>query len=100
VPVFFIALVAAHLFDLLSFVAMTERLGMAAEANPVVVLIADSVGLLGLTIAKVASVVIGGSVFVLLARGPRRRLAIGVVLFGVGGGLLGGFSNLATIYAY
>ena len=98
--VYFVALAAAHLFDLLSFVVMTERHGMAAEANPVVVLVAESVGLPGLTVAKVASVVIGGSVFVLLARGRRGRLAMGVALFGVVAGLIGGFSNLTTIFSY
>jgi hypothetical protein len=100
VPAFYIALVAAHIFDLVSFIVMTARHGLEAEANPIVVLVAEQVGLPGLTIAKLASVVIGGSVFVLLARGQRRKLAMGVVLFGVAAGLTGGFVNLATIYAY
>jgi hypothetical protein len=100
VPAFFVALVAAHLFDLVSFIAMTARHGIDAEANPVVVVLAEQVGLPGLTVAKLASVIIGGSVFVLLARGQRRKLAMGVVMFGVGAGLVGGFSNLATLYAY
>ncbi|MDQ3937727.1 MAG: hypothetical protein M3253_03495 [Chloroflexota bacterium] len=100
VPAFFIVLLAAHLFDLLSFLVMTDRLGMAAEANPIVVLLAESVGLPGLTVAKLASVVIGGSVFVMLARGRRRRLAMAVLTFGVGAGLVGGLTNVATIYAY
>lgn len=99
-PIFFIALIAAHAFDLFSFMVMTDRLGMAAEANPIVVALAGEVGMPGLTLAKVASVLIGGSVFVLLVRGHRRRLAIGVVLFGVCAGLVGGLSNVATMYAY
>lgn len=95
-PVFFLALIAAHLFDLVSFVVMTERHGMAAEANPIVVMLEEQIGLAGLTVAKIASVLIGGSIFVMLARN-RRRLAIGVVLFGVCAGMVGGLSNLATI---
>lgn len=98
-PVFFIALIAAHLFDLVSFVVMTDRHGMAAEANPIVVVLEQQIGLAGLTVAKIASVLIGGSVFVLLAR-HRPRLAMGVVLFGVCAGLLGGLTNVATIYAF
>ena len=100
VPLFFLALIAAHTFDLFSFIVMTERHGMSAEANPIVVMLADSIGLGGLTVAKIASVLVGGSVFVMLAHGKRRRLAIGVVTFGVGAGLVGGLSNVATIYAY
>jgi hypothetical protein len=100
VPIFFAALVATHLFDFVSFLLMTARHGLDAEANPVVVLLAEQVGLPGLTVAKLASVVIGGSVFVLLVRGRRPRLALTVVMFGVVSGLLGGLSNLATIYAH
>jgi hypothetical protein len=100
VPVFIVALVAAHLFDLLSFVVMTDRLGMGAEANPLVVMLEASVGLPGLTLAKLASLALGGTVFVLLARDRRHRLAMAVVLFGVGAGLVGGLSNVATLYAY
>lgn len=100
VPLFFLALIAAHLFDLVSFMVMTERHGLAAEANPVVVLLAQEIGLAGLTVAKIASVLIGGSVFVMLAHGRRRKLAMAVVLFGVAAGLVGGLTNVATIYAY
>lgn len=100
VPVFFLALIAAHVFDLASFLVMTERHGMAAEANPIVVALAAEIGLGGLTVVKIASVLIGGSVFVMLAHGRRRKLAMGVVMFGVAAGLVGGLSNVATIYAY
>jgi hypothetical protein len=100
VPLFFLALIAAHAFDLVSFIVMTDRHGMGAEANPVVVMLAEQIGVGGLTVVKIASVLIGGSVFVMLAYGQRRRLAMGVVLFGVAAGLVGGLTNLATIYAY
>ena len=100
VPLFFVALIAAHFFDLASFVVMTQRHGMGAEANPIVVALAGQLGLGGLTVVKIASVLIGGSVFVMLAHGRRRRLGMAVVLFGVAAGLVGGLSNVATIYAY
>jgi hypothetical protein len=89
------ALVLAHLFDLLSFVEMIGRHGLDAELNPLVVYLHGIVGVPGLAMAKAISVGIGASVFVILAP-HRRRLAMSVLLFGVGAGLLGGVSNVAT----
>ncbi|MDP8904654.1 MAG: hypothetical protein M3N29_04955 [Chloroflexota bacterium] len=89
------ALVLAHLFDLVSFLEMIGRHGLAAEANPLVVVLHDQIGLPGLTFAKAVSVAIGATVFVLLAP-QRRRLAMTVLMFGIGAGLLGGVSNVAT----
>jgi hypothetical protein len=95
-PVAVVALVLAHLFDLLSFVVLTARHGLAAEANPIVVRLAEELGLPGLTLAKVAAVVLGASVFAILA--PKRRgLAMTVLVFGVGAGLVGGVSNLISL---
>jgi hypothetical protein len=96
VPVFALAaLFAAHLFDYASFLVMTARHGLAAEFNPIVVALAEGYGLPGLTIAKFASVVFLASTFALLAP-RRRRIATGVILIGIGAGLLGGVSNVAS----
>ena len=89
------ALVLAHLFDLLSFVEMIGRHGLDAELNPLVVYLHGMVGVPGLAVAKMLSVAIGGTVFVILAP-QRRRLAMVVLMFGIGAGLLGGVSNVAT----
>ena len=89
------ALAAAHLFDLASFVVMTGRHGLAAELNPIVVMLAEGFGLPGLTIAKIASVVFLGAVFVVLSP-KRRRLATSVLVIGIAAGLLGGISNIAS----
>lgn len=91
----FAGLVAAHLFDFASFVVMIGRHGLGAELNPIVVALAEGFGLPGLTLAKVASVAFLGTVVVVLA--PRhRRMATVILSVGIGAGLLGGISNLAT----
>ncbi len=92
----FVALALAHAFDYASFLVMVDRHGLAAEANPIVVALAQEVGLPGLTVAKVVTVCFAALLMVVIAP-RRRRLAMGLFVFGVGAGLLGGFSNIATI---
>lgn len=89
-------LALAQLFDYVSFLVMVDRHGLAAEANPIVVLLAQETGLPGLTLAKVLTVAFAALLMTLIA--PRRRgLAIGLLVFGIGAGLLGGVSNIATL---
>ena len=90
------ALVIAHVFDFLSFLLMTARHGLMAEANPFVIQLFEQLGLPGLTLAKVLAVIIGVSVAVILM--PRnRRLAMSVLVFGILAGVVGGISNLVTL---
>ncbi len=89
-------LALAHLFDYTSFLFMVDRHGLAAEANPVVVLIAQQSGLLGLTLAKVLTVAFAALLMVLIAP-RRRRLAMGLLVFGISAGMVGGISNVATL---
>jgi len=89
-------LALAHLFDYLSFLFMVERHGLAAEANPVVVVLAEQLGLGGLTVAKVVTVAFA-ALLVLIIAPRRRRLAIGLLTFGVAAGMVGGMSNIATL---
>ena len=96
VPVAIAVLAAAHLFDLLSFVVMTDRHGLQAEANPVVYRLAELAGLPGLTLAKLFAVILGASVFMVLA--PKRpKLASAVLFFGIAAGVIGGITNVASI---
>ncbi len=91
----FALLVAAHIFDYVSFLVMTARHGLEAEANPIVVAIAESLGLPGVTLVKMAGVAFLAAVVVLLA--PRRRwLGRTVLSAGVAAGLVGGISNVGT----
>ena len=91
-----IVLVAAHAFDYVTFLVMTAKHGMVAEANPVVIHLAEQFGLPGLTIAKLASVGFLAAVVVLAA--PQRRKVAGVlVAIGITAGMVGGFSNIASI---
>lgn len=89
-------LALAHAFDYASFLVMVERHGLAAEANPIVVEIALFAGLPGLTLAKVLTVGFA-SLLLLLIIPHRRKLAMGLLTFGICAGLVGGISNVATL---
>ncbi len=89
-------LALAHAFDYFSFLAMTARHGLAAELNPIVIRVAEVVGLPGLTIAKVATVIFACAAVWIVAR-TRRRFAVAVLVPGVVAGVIGGFSNVLTI---
>lgn len=89
-------LALAHAFDWASFVVMVDKHGLGAEANPIVVQLAESTGLPGLTLAKIATVAFAAILMMLIAP-RRRRLAMGLLMFGIAAGLLGGISNVATI---
>ena len=68
---------------------MIDRHGMSAEANPIVAYLAQEIGLPGLTLAKVMTVACAAVLMTVIAP-RRRRLAMGLLMFGVGAGLLGG----------
>jgi hypothetical protein len=90
------ALALAHLFDYTSFLLMVSRHGLGAELNPVVVHIAQEAGLAGLTAAKILTVAFAAMLMVAIAR-HRPVLALALLLFGIGAGLVGGLSNVATL---
>jgi hypothetical protein len=88
-------LVGAHLFDYVTFLMLMARHGLAAEANPIVVRIAETAGVPGLTLAKLATV--GFAAFlVVLIKPQRRKLAYALLAFGVLAGVVGGVSNVAS----
>lgn len=88
-------LAVAHFFDYASFLVLITRHTLAAEANPIVVRIATSTGIAGLTFAKVATVAFAALLILLVA--PRHpRLSMFLLFFGVAAGLVGGFSNVAS----
>ena len=93
------AVLAAQLFDYGTFTIMVERHGIHAEANPIVAGGFAMYGLPLVAVAKLALVVLLGSVIVVLGRdGSSRvaapRLATLITVLAVGGGLLGGISNV------
>ena len=89
-------LAVAQLFDYVSFMIMIERHGLAAELNPIVVALADNVGLIGLTLVKAGAVIF--LAFAVLLLMPRRRhVATAVLTVGVILGVVGGVSNVMTI---
>jgi hypothetical protein len=91
-----IALALASLFDYVSFLVMVSRHGLAAEANPLVRGLVEQLGLPGLTLAKLATVLMAGAAVALLFQ-RRRGVALALVVFGVLAGVVGGLSNVATI---
>ncbi len=94
VPLFL--LVGANAFDYVTFLVMAARHGLSAEANPIVVRIAQELGLPGLTVAKLAVVSIAALTAIVI--GPQRpRTAMLVLVAGIGVGALGGMSNIASI---
>ena len=89
-------LALAQLFDYVSFMFMIERHGLAAELNPIVVALAENVGLVGLTLVKAGAVLFLGFAALLLM--PRRpHVAVGVLAVGIVLGVIGGVSNVMTI---
>ena len=91
-----VVLSLAHIFDYTSFLALMSRHGLAAEANPIVVALAQETGLPGLTLAKIVSVGFA-VIMVSVIASWRRSVAVGVLVFGVAAGLVGGISNIAAL---
>lgn len=95
------ALFAAQFFDLGTFTLMVNRHGVAAEANPLIAQGFADWGLILVVVAKLALVVLVGSIVVLLAEHPTRRSSLGiaavVTVAAVVAGFTGGVSNLATL---
>ena len=95
------ALFAAQFFDLGTFTLMVDRHGVAAEVNPIVAQGFADWGMVLVVVAKLALVVLVGSIVVLLAGHPTRRASLGlaalVSVAAVVAGFTGGVSNLATL---
>ena len=89
-------LAVAQLFDYVSFMAMIEQHGLAAELNPIVVMLHQNVGLVGLTVVKASAVVFLASTATLLMT-RRPNIAFGVLLVGIVLGVVGGVSNVMTL---
>jgi hypothetical protein len=95
------ALFAAQLFDYGTFTIMVQRHGIGAEYNPIVAHGFLTFGLPIVALAKLALVVLVGSVTVLLgqdrsARVATTRLATFVTIAAVVAGLVGGISNVTA----
>ena len=89
-------LALAHFFDYASFLVLLGRHGLAAEANPIVVRIAEEAGLPGLTLAKIATVAFAAALALVIAP-RRRRLSFALLVFGIAAGLIGGITNVASL---
>ncbi len=91
---------AAQLFDLATFIAMTQRLGSHAEANPLVAMLFASYGYPIVAIVKVVLLAIVSAVgAILVDRSTRPRFAVAVVAIAIVIGLAGGVSNSVAMGA-
>jgi hypothetical protein len=89
-------LIAAHMADYLTFLVMVARHGLSSEANPIVASLVQDHGLMVLTLAKTAAVLLVASTFLVVGR-TRPRIAAGVLAVGVVMGGIGAISNAATL---
>jgi hypothetical protein len=83
--------------DLFTFVHMITAGGLGAEANPIVIHLAGTVGLPILLLLKIALVPFLALIFVVLARMHSGRLAASVVTIATIAGLFGAFTNVLTV---
>jgi hypothetical protein len=88
-------LILAHAADYTTFMLMVARHGIGSEVNPIVSTIAQEHGLLMLTLAKTAAVLLVASTFLVVGR-TRPRMAASVLGIGVLVGGVGALSNAAT----
>ncbi|MDQ3937957.1 MAG: hypothetical protein M3253_04670 [Chloroflexota bacterium] len=95
-PVALVLMGVAHLLDYATFFVMIGHHGLEAELNPLVVLLFERMGPLGVTLAKAGGILFAASVVTIIVR--THRVLAGVVLgFGIVSGLIGAYSNLITL---
>ena len=89
-------LILAHTADYLTFIVMVARHGIVSEANPIVASLAQEHGILLLTLAKTAAVLLVASTVLIVGR-TRPRIAASVLAVGVVVGGLGAVTNAAAL---
>jgi hypothetical protein len=97
-----LAMSAAQLLDLATFMGMVRQLGPAAELNPLVGALFALYGYPMVAIVKILLLAVVTAVAtILFARSskPRPRLAAGLVALGILIGLVGGLSNAIAVGA-
>lgn len=88
-------LAGAQAFDYVTFLVMAARHGIGAEANPLVIHLAESYGLPGVTAAKLFLIGLVGLTAIVIGR-QRPKLAALVIVAGVTAGTFGGVSNIVS----
>ena len=92
---------AAQLLDLATFDVMIQRVGPAAEANPLVATMFGVYGLPVVAIAKVALLALVTSIVAVLANPTIQHVRVSVIVailsVGIAAGLVGGATNTVAI---
>jgi hypothetical protein len=99
-PLALATMALAQILDLGTFVTMVRRVGLGAEANPIVAGLVMDYGLPVAAVVKVALLAfIVALAVVLERRGGRLDRVMGVVVIAaaIGAGLVGGGSNVLTM---
>ena len=102
-----VTLAVAQLLDLATFDVMVRRLGLEAEANPLVATLYDGYGLPVVAIAKVALLALVTAIVAVLAHAAilasestqrmMTALIVGILAVGIAAGVVGGATNTAAI---
>jgi hypothetical protein len=92
-----VAIAIAQLADLMTFLRMITAGGFGMEANPIVIQLADTVGLENVVLLKLALIPFAAVVFVVLARVRAGRLAGSVLTVATLAGFVGAVSNILTV---
>lgn len=96
-----VVVTAAQLLDLGTFVRMVALHGAAAEANPLVSHLLTGQGLPFVAVAKIAALALVVATIVVLAgrdgAASHRRLVAMITFAAIAAGLVGGWTNAATI---
>jgi len=92
----------AQLLDLATFDLMISRVGLGAEANPLVAILYAAHGLPVVAIAKVALVALVAAIAAVLGRAPAPALVVrfalvAILASAIAAGVIGGASNTAAI---
>jgi hypothetical protein len=90
------AIALGQFADLFTFVHMITSGGFGTEANPIVIQLAATLGLVNLLLLKVALIPFLALVFVKLARMHSSRLAASVLTISTLAGLFGALTNILT----
>jgi hypothetical protein len=95
-----LAMSAAQMFDLTTFVTMVRQVGPAAELNPLVGALYGVYGYPMVAIAKVVLLALVTAIStILIARWSHPRVVGGIVALGILIGIVGGLSNLIAVGA-
>jgi len=96
-----LTMAVAQLLDLATFALMMQRVGVAAEANPIVAGLFGAYGMPVVAVVKVALLALVTAIVAVLAAAPTQRarasIIAAILTVAIAAGLVGGASNMVAI---